>query len=133
MYKISKGLWKGVIAGTFAELPDSDNPLLQKYKKDAYEKYAAKEERWGIFYYAGFTFIEPMVEALKQCGRNLTRERFVEKMEEIKNFQGTSGVINFSRFDPNNPMCRLGTNQVFLVKCLEGGKAERLTDWMTIK
>lgn len=133
MYKISKGLWKGVIAGTFAELPDSTNPLMLKYKKDAFEKYAAKEERWGIFYYAGFSFIEPMIEGLKRCGRNLTRERFVRKMEGIRNFQGISGKINFSKFDPNNPMCRLGTNQVFLVKCLEGGKYEKLTGWMTIK
>ncbi len=133
MYKISKGLWKGVIAGTFAELPDSDHPLMLKYKKAAFEKYAAKEERWGIFYYAGFTFIEPMIEGLKQCGRNLTRERFVKKMERIRNFQGTSGKINFSPFNPNDPMCRLGINQVFLIKCLEGGRAERLTDWVTVK
>lgn len=133
MMHISKGLWKGVIAATFAELPDSDNPLMLKYKKAAFDKYAAKEERWGLFYYAGFTFVEPMIEGLKRCGRDLTRERFVKKMELIRNFQGTSGVINFGFFDPNDPMCRLGINQVFLVKCLEGGKAERLTDWVTIK
>ncbi len=132
MYKISKGLWKGVITGSFADLPDATTPLMMKYKK-AYKSYAAKDERWGVFFYAGFTFIEPMVEALKRCGRNLTRERFVKEMEGIRNFKGTSGKINFKPFDPNDPTCRLGINQIFLVKCLDGGKAEKLTDWTEYK
>lgn len=132
MYKISKGLWQGVITGSFAELPDSENPLMKKYKK-AYEKYAAKEERWGVFFYAGFGFIEPMVEALKRSGRDLTRERFVKEMEGIRNFKGIMGTINFKPFDPNDPSSRLGTNEVFLVRCLADGKYEKLTGWMTVK
>jgi ABC-type branched-subunit amino acid transport system substrate-binding protein len=131
MYKISKGLWEGVITGSFIELPDSENPLIKKYKQ-AYEKYAAKEERWGIFYYAGFGFIEPMVEALNRSGRDLTRERFVKEMEGIKKFKGIMGTLNFKPFDPNDPSSRLGTNEVFLIKCLADGKYEKLTDWMTV-
>jgi len=131
MYKISKGLWEGVITGSFADLPDSETPLMKKYKQ-AYEKYAAKEERWGIFYYAGFGFIEPMVEALNLSGRDLTRERFVKEMEGIKNFKGIMGTLNFKPFDPNDPSSRLGTNEVFLIKCLADGKYEKLTDWMTV-
>ena len=46
MLAISKGLWKGVIAASFGELPDSTNPLMLKYKKDAYGKFAAKGG-WG--------------------------------------------------------------------------------------
>ncbi|MBW2103403.1 MAG: ABC transporter substrate-binding protein, partial [Deltaproteobacteria bacterium] len=38
MYKITKGAWEGVIAATFAELPDSDLPLMKKYRA-AYKKY----------------------------------------------------------------------------------------------
>lgn len=131
MSKISKGLWEGVITGSFAELPDSETPLMKKYKQ-AYEKYAAKEERWGIFYYAGFGFIETMVEALNRSGRDLTRERFVKEMEGIKNFKGIMGTINFKPFDPKDPSSRLGTNEVFLIKCLADGKYEKLTDWMTV-
>lgn len=132
MYKISKGLWQGVITGSFAELPDADIPLLKKYK-EAYKKYAAKEERWGVFFYAGFGLIEPMVEALKRCGRDLTREKFVKEMEGIKNFKGVMGTISFKPFNPADPASRLGTNQVFLVKCMEGGQYEKLTDWMTVE
>jgi len=132
MFKISKGLWKGVITGSFGELPDSKSPLMKKYYK-AYKSYAAKDERWGVFFYAGFLFIEPMVEAMKRCGRNLTRERFVKEMEGLRNFKGISGTINFKPFDPNDPTCRLGTNEIFLVKCLDGGKAEKITGWAEYK
>ncbi len=133
MMHISKGLWEGVIAATFAELPDSTHPLMLKYKKDAFEKFAAKDERWGLFFYAGIVFAEPLVEAIKRCGKDLTRERLVKELEGLKDFQGISGKISYKPFDPNDPSCRQGQNQTFLVKCLAGGKAERLTDWMTIE
>jgi len=133
MMHISKGLWKGVIAATFAELPDSSNPLLQKYKKDAYEKFAAKGERWGLFYYAGMVFAEPLVEALKRCGRDLTRERLVHELEGLTDFQGISGKISYKALDPKDPYgSRQGVKAVFLVQCLEGGKGKKLTDWMRI-
>lgn len=131
MYKISKGQWKGVITAAFSELPDSDLPLMKEYKK-AFDKFAAKGERWGVFFYAGFAFIEPMVEALKRSGRDLTRERFVKEMEGLKNFQGVSGKISYKPFDPNDPSCRQGQNQTYLIQCLEGAKYKKLTDWMTI-
>lgn len=131
MYKISKGLWKGVIAATFAETPDSNLPLMKKYKK-AFDEYSAKGERWGIFFYAGMAFVEPMIEGLKRCGRDLTRERFVKEMEGIKNFQGISGKISYKPFDPNDPSCRQGQNQAFLVECLDKAKYKRLTGWMSI-
>jgi ABC-type branched-subunit amino acid transport system substrate-binding protein len=133
MMHISKGLFKGVIATTFGELPDSDLPLLQKYKKDAYEKFAAKGERWGLFYYAGILFVEPMVEGLKRAGRNLTRESFVSAMESIKGFRGIGGEISYGIFDPNNGYeSRGGMKEVFMIECLEGGKAKRLSDWTKI-
>ncbi len=132
MYKISKGLWKGVISAAFSEMPDSDLPLMKKYKK-AFDEYAAKGERWGVFFYAGFAFVEPMIEALNRCGRDLTRERFVKEMEGLKNFQGTSGKISYKPFDPNDPSCRQGQNQTYLIECLEGAKHKKLTNWMTIK
>jgi branched-chain amino acid transport system substrate-binding protein len=132
MYAITKGAWEGVVAATFAELPDSDLPLMKKYKK-AYEKYATKEERWGIFYYAGFAFAEPLVEALQRVGRDLTRERFVQEMEGLRNFKGISGHITFKPFDAKDPMCRQGQNDVFLVQCTKGGGYKVLTDWIEMK
>jgi branched-chain amino acid transport system substrate-binding protein len=123
MYKISKGLYKDVIFVTFAELPDSKHPLMQKYKK-AQEEFAPKD-RWGIFFYAGFYFVEPMVEGLKRCGRDLTADNFVKAMNSIKDFQGIGPKLTYG------PDQKQGTRSVFLGKCVEGGKMERISDWMT--
>ncbi|MCJ7593782.1 MAG: ABC transporter substrate-binding protein [Desulfobacterales bacterium] len=129
MYQISKGLWKGVITGNFGELPDAQTPLMLKYKQ-AFDKYAAKGERWGVFFYAGMGFVEPMVEGLKRTGRNLTRERFVKAMEGIQGFKGVFGRIDYGPFDPSDIYCRQGQKEVFLTECLQGGGAKKLTDWM---
>lgn len=128
MMQISKGLWKDVIVANFGELPDSTAPLMLKYKK-AHEKYAAKDERWGVFFYAGIGFVEPMVEGLKRAGRDLTRERFVQAMEGIKGFKGIFGRIDYDKFEPNDMFSRQGQREVFLTQCLDGGKAKQLTEW----
>jgi hypothetical protein len=131
MMHISKGLWQGVIAATFADLPDSDSTRMQKIKKDAYEQFAAKNERWGLFYYAGIVFTEPFVEGLRRAGRDLTRERLVTAMEGIKDFKGIGGRVSYGLFDPQKPYeTRQGTKEVYLVQCLEGGKGKKLTDWL---
>jgi ABC-type branched-subunit amino acid transport system substrate-binding protein len=134
MYKISKGLWQGVIAATFGELPNSDNPLMQKYKKDAFDKFAAKGERWGVFYTAGMLFSEPLIEGIKRCGRDLTRERLVTELEGLKDFKGIGGRISYAPLDLDAPYkCRQGQKEVFLVKCLKNGAYEKLTGWVSIK
>jgi ABC-type branched-subunit amino acid transport system substrate-binding protein len=129
MFQISKGLWQGVITGNFGELPGSKLPLMVKYK-EAFDKHAAKGERWGIFFYAGFGFVEPMVEGLKRCGPDLTRTNFIKAMESIQNFKGIFGNINYGPFDPNDGSTRQGQNEVFLTQCLEGGQPKKLTDWI---
>jgi branched-chain amino acid transport system substrate-binding protein len=129
MMNISKGLWKGAIVANFAEVPESTSPLMLKYKK-AFEKYAAKDERWGVFLYAGIGFVEPMVEGIKRCGRDLTRERFVKEMEGIRNFKGIFGKIDYSAFEPSDIFSRQGQKEVFVSQCLEDGKAKQLTNWM---
>ncbi|MBW1781086.1 MAG: ABC transporter substrate-binding protein [Deltaproteobacteria bacterium] len=123
MYKISKGLFKDVIFVTFAELPDSQAPLMKKYH--AAQKKFAPKDRWGIFFYAGIYFTEPMVEGLKRCGRDLTVDNFVKAMDSIKDFKGIGPKISYSLKN------RQGTRSVFLAKCLEGGKIKPISDWMT--
>ncbi|OGR15283.1 MAG: ABC transporter substrate-binding protein [Desulfobacula sp. GWF2_41_7] len=133
MMAITKGAWEGVICATFGELPDSDLPVMAKYKKEVFDKYAAKEERWGLFYYAGILFVEPMIEALKNTGPDLTREKFVTEMEKIKGFRGIGPEVNFKPYNKNDMYSRQGASQTFLVQCLAGGKAKKLTEWMDIK
>jgi ABC-type branched-subunit amino acid transport system substrate-binding protein len=136
MYELTKGLWKGVIFGNFAELPDSQVPLMLQYKA-AYDKYADKKsDRWGTFFYCGFGFAEPMIEGIKRCGKDLTPDNFVKQMETIKDFQGIMGKVSFT------PGQHQGAHEVFLGRCDEAegtkadgskekvGKAVRLSDWI---
>ncbi|MFP4036746.1 MAG: ABC transporter substrate-binding protein [Desulfobacteraceae bacterium] len=134
MMQISKGLWKDVITAAFGELPDSDSPLMKKYREEVYGKFAAKDERWGLFFYAGILFAEPLVEGIRRCGDDLTRERLVSVLEEMRGFQGISGEVNYAPFDLDRPYeSRQGVKETYIVQCLEEGKAKKLTDWTLIE
>jgi branched-chain amino acid transport system substrate-binding protein len=130
LYGISRGTIEGLITGSFGFTAESQNPLLLKYKRDAFDKFAPGE-RWGIFWYAGIGFMEPIVEGLKRAGRDLTRDKLVEAMEGINDFQGIFGKISYKPFDINDPTSRQGQHSVFLIQCLKDGKTKILTDWLT--
>ncbi len=133
LYKVSRGAIEGLITASFGLTVDSKSALLEKYKRDAFDKYSPKRERWGLFWFAGIGFMEPSVVALKNAGRNLTRERFVQEMEKIKNFKGILGTISYKPFDINDPSSRQGQNTFFLVQCLKNAKYKFLTDWQGVE
>lgn len=126
MSSITGGLWKNIIFASFSELPDADVPSVKKYR-DEFAKYAQKGERWGVFFMAGIGFVEPMVEGLKRAGRDLTREKFVEAMESIREFKGVMGSISFG------PGVRQGQRAVFLARTDDAGKVTQLTEWTEFK
>jgi branched-chain amino acid transport system substrate-binding protein len=143
MMYITKGLYAGTIFASFGmfdpdhvgigNTEDVNNPslpLMKKYYNDAYKKYAAKDERWGLTFAAGMAYAEPLVEGLKRSGRNLTREGFVKQMERIRNFQGIMGRVNYKPFNPNDPLSRLGQKEVFIAQATKDGKAKVLTSWI---
>ena len=140
MMAITKGgfagtIFAGLVAsgdlkiGSIDDLNKPTNPLLKKYYDDAFKKYAAKEERWGVFFVAGFSFAEPFVEGLKRCGRDLTRDNLVAAMEKIKNSRGIAGPVSYAPFDPNDPKCRLGASAIWLGQATADAKTKILTDW----
>lgn len=131
MNHITKGGWVGVITAAFGDAPDSYGPLMREYKA-AFDKFAAKDERWGTFFTAGFGFAEPLVEALYRCGSDLTRERLVQELEKLQYFRGIMGRISYKPFDVKDPLCRQGQTEVFIAKCGEGGAMIQLTDWLKI-
>ncbi|MCX8118416.1 MAG: ABC transporter substrate-binding protein [Desulfobacterota bacterium] len=128
MMSITKGLWAGMINSFFGELPDSNHPLMVKYR-EAQKKYAP-QERWGVFYYAGIIFAEPFFEGLRRAGRNLTPETWVSAMETLKNWQGIGPPITYG--PAKTPMDRQGGKHVFYGKVRPDGSIERLTDWIQI-
>lgn len=144
MMAITKGAYAGVITASFGIIDPVGNvgkvltmadmsDRLKMYKTEAYDKFAAKDERWGYTFCAGIAYAEPLVEALKRCGRDLTREKLVSELEKFDSFQGLMAPINYEPFDPKDPLCRVGQDQVFLQQCTADGGAKILTEWMKTK
>ncbi len=123
MNKITGGLWEGVITGAFAEAPDSNTPLLKKYREAA-KKYAP-EERWGTFYMAGILFAEPLVEAIKRAGRNLSTEAVLKQLNSMKNFQGIGPPVTWT------PAVHQGSDAIMIQKCGPNSTYITLQDWTT--
>lgn len=74
---------------------------------------------------AGVSFVEPLLEGLRRAGPALTRDRLVEAMESIKNWDGE--VIRGVTFSKES---RQGINRLFMVRS-EKGQYRKLTDWYT--
>ena len=124
MFKVTKGLWKGVIYGNFLNM---QSPLVKKYLA-AQKKYAPNERYTGLFYLAGFYFAEPLVKGLQLAGRDLTPETFVKAMEKIKHWNDWLGYdCTFTATDHQ------GVKSVYLEKCGDKGKRIKVTDWLVYK
>jgi ABC-type branched-subunit amino acid transport system substrate-binding protein len=121
MFKISGGLWEGVITGAFTLPPDSNDPLMVKYREAA-KKYTP-EERWGVFFHAGILFTEPLVYALKKVGKNLSTEACLKELDKIKDFQGTGGKITYT------PKRHQGTDSIMIWKCGPNGSYIPVQGW----
>ena len=121
MFKITGGLWEGVITGALAETPDSKSPLMVKYREAA--KRLAPEERWGVFYYAGIIFADPIVEAMKRVGRNLSTDALLKTLNSIKDYQTMGPKITWT--DKQHQ----GTDSVMIHKCGPGASYILLQDW----
>jgi ABC-type branched-subunit amino acid transport system substrate-binding protein len=125
MFDITKGLWEEVTFANWAELPDSDHPLMAKYR-EAQKKYAF-QERWGPFYYAGIAFAEPLVEGLKRAGRDLTSENLAKALESLRDWNDNiAGSISYTADDHQ------GSKSVFLAKCGPRGKPIRISEWLKV-
>jgi len=123
MFKITGGLWEGVITGNFGEIPDSKNPLMVKYREAA--KRLAPEERWGTFYSAGILFADPIVEALKKAGRNLSTEAVLKALNSIKNYQTIGPKITWTEKQHQ------GSDSIQIQKCGPNGAYIDLQGWTT--
>jgi branched-chain amino acid transport system substrate-binding protein len=124
MFKVTKGLWKGVMYGNFVKM---DSPLVKKYQA-AKDKYAPNEKYTGLFYLAGFYFAEPMVEGLKRAGKDLNSESFVKAMETIKDWNDWIGYdCTFTATDHQ------GVKSVYMEKCGDKGARIKVSDWLIYK
>lgn len=72
---------------------------------------------------AGIQFAEPLVEALKLVGPNLSKEACIEKLNTFINWKGLGGAITW------NKNRHQGTDSVQIHKCGPEGKSILLQDW----
>jgi ABC-type branched-subunit amino acid transport system substrate-binding protein len=124
MLQVTKGLWAGMIHSFFGELPDSNHPLMVKYR--AWHKKYEPDERWGVFYWAGMAFAEPFAEGLKRAGKNVTPETFIKATETLRDWRGTGSPITFT------PTDHQGAKYVYFVQVQPDGTFKKLTDWTRI-
>jgi branched-chain amino acid transport system substrate-binding protein len=142
MIDITQGLYNGVITPSFGVIEPTGNvgnaqhintpehPLMVKYKTEVFDRYAASDERWGYTFTVGIGLAEPLVEAIKRAGRDLTREKLVEELENMQDFKGMMGKVSYMPFDPDNPLTRIGQQEIYLQQCQADGSALVLTDWI---
>lgn len=123
MDTLTGGLWEGVITGAFGMPPLSDHPLMVKYREAV--KRFAPEERWGTFYLAGTLYAEPLVEALRRVGPNLSTEACLNALNNIRNFQGIGPVINWY------PDQHQGTDSIQIQQSGPKGSYILLQDWQS--
>ena len=121
MFKITGGLWEGVITGNFGEIPESMNPLMVKYREAA--KRLSPDERWGTFYSAGILFADPIVEALKKAGRNISTEAVMKALNSIRDYQTIGPKINWKEKQHQ------GSDSVQIQKCGPNGSYIDLQGW----
>ena len=123
MFKITGGLWEGVITGAFGETPDSKSPLMVKYRSAA--KRLVPKERWGVFYYAGILFADPIVAALKKVGRNLSTDALLKVLNTFRDYQTIGPKITWTEKQHQ------GTDSVMIQKCGPKASYILLQDWTT--
>jgi len=124
MMQITRGLWAGMIHSYLIEPPDSNHPLMVKYR--AWHQKFEPDERWGTFYYSGCLNAEPLAEGLRRAGRNLTPETFIKAMESLRDWQGIGGPITFT------PTDHQGGKFIYFVQVQPDGRIKKLTDWIRI-
>ncbi len=125
LMQITKGLWAGMVVSYPIEAPNSNHPLMVKYR--AWHQKYEPNERWGSFYYSGCLYAEPLAEGLRRAGRNLTPETFIKAMETLRDWPGGIGAP--ITFTPTNHQ---GTRDTYFAQVQPDGSLKKLTDWIRI-
>lgn len=124
MHNLTKGAWEGVIFGSFAKPPyDYSDATIVRYK-NALAKYYP-DVRWGVFPFAGFIYAEPFIAALKSLGNDVTRERLIEALDEIKDLDLVGASVSFS---PDNHQA---LREMQLLKCTGPEEYELLSEFIS--
>ncbi|MDI7259671.1 MAG: ABC transporter substrate-binding protein [Thermodesulfobacteriota bacterium] len=100
---LGKGVTEGVelVSGkvcVWKDLDDKDpqKPVMAAFDAVLKEKYKFQAEQLSGHSYDA---IQILAQALKRCGKTVTRDRLREEIEKTKNFIGITGIYNYSPKD----------------------------------
>ena len=111
------------ITAYWAFHPESNNPGPKLYR-ELCDKNNVPDKMRGLYHYYGFATALVLVEGIKRAGKNLNRERLINALENLKNWDsGVFPPITFSRND------HAGVESVMLLQ-LQGGKQVEISDWL---
>ncbi len=110
----------------FCHYPDperSDAPGVARYREALNRFHPGRRlDRYTLY---GYTFGRLVVEGVEQAGRALTRERFIDAMESLKDWDAGGVMPNVSFSATNHHAQRAG----FICE-MQGGRLVALTDWI---
>ena len=123
MFTLAGDLWEGVYVNVAGQVGPLTTPEAMR-AIDILSKYEPRlkgKEYAGLY---GAVSMMLTVEGLKRAGRDLTREKFIEALESIKDWrpEGIGAPITFG------PGRRHGLNAVQLMRA-EKGKLVPVTGW----
>lgn len=114
-----------VIPAWIPAYDDLSNPKIVEYQE--FMKKYAPEEQIGGFSLSGYCEAMVITEGLRRAGRNLTRETFLQTMDQMQNYTD-SPLPNVSY----SPTDHAGVKTAYLQRA-EGGNWVTFTDWITVK
>jgi len=104
---------------------DMSNPKIVEYQAFM-AKYAPKEQIGG-FTEAGYAYAQVFMEALKRAGKELTREGFIQNLDQMKDFTGSLvPSLSYSATD------HAGVKAAYF-QAAKDGKFVTVTGYITLK
>lgn len=120
-----QGIEGAVIAAWLPAYDDTSNPKIVDYQ--AFMKKYAPKEQLGGFSVSALAYVQPMVEALKRAGKDLTREKFEQALDQMQDYQDSVlPSLSYSTTD------HAGTKTAYFQQA-QNGKWVTITKWVTLK
>ncbi len=123
MFRLAGEAWNDIYIGAYFPIPGTDPKLDEMLATLIKYNAALRNSPYNAL--AGVSFVEPLVEAIRRAGPNLTKDGVVAALESLRNWDGA--VARSVTFGKDR---RQGLNRIFIVKA-ENGKYVKVTDWIS--
>lgn len=124
MFRLAGEAWNDIYLSAYFPLPGSGDPKIEETLGTLF-RYNAALRNSPYNALAGVSFIEPLVEALRRVGPDVTKDKVVAAMESIRNWDGAvARGITFTK-DRHQ-----GLNRIYVVRS-SGGQYVKVTDWIS--